>query len=177
MTSANSAHFVQFFNEDERLVETVARFVRDGIEAGSTCVVLATNAHREQIAARLEILGLEPERLAAAYRYISIDADLALQSFMGEDGPDQQRFHHNMGLLLRQAAARGQPVHVFGEMVAILATQGRARAAIRLEELWNELSRYHTFRLFCGYPLAAFEGDVRSRAIVCANHSHVVPAE
>jgi MEDS: MEthanogen/methylotroph, DcmR Sensory domain len=177
MTAAHSAHFVQFFDADEGLIEAVVRFVREGIAAGSTCVVIATNAHREQIAARLEALGLEPERLAAAYRYISIDAHLALQSFMGVDGPDQQRFHHNMGLLLRQAAARGQPVHVFGEMVAILAMQGRARAAILLEELWNELSRYHTFRLFCGYPVAAFESDMRSRAIVCANHSHVVPAE
>ena len=88
--------------------------------------------------------------------------------------PDQQRFHSNVGLLIRQAAARGQPVRIFGEMVAVLATMGRMDAAIRLEELWNELSRQEDFALFCGYPAAAFRSDHRLRSRVCALHDHVI---
>jgi MEDS: MEthanogen/methylotroph, DcmR Sensory domain len=174
MTSAESAHFVQFFDTDARLIETVSSFVRDSLESGCTCVVVATGAHRAAIAARLESLGLDAAAYAAAYRYISVAAALTLQKFMLESGPDPQRFHQNVGLLLRQAAASGRPVHVYGEMVGLLAERGQMAALIRLEELWNELSRYHTFRLFCGYPETPFATDERSRARVCATHAHVV---
>jgi hypothetical protein len=152
----------------------VSSFVRDSLEAGGTCIVVATGAHRAAIAARLTALGLDPAAFAAAYRYISVDAALTLQKFMLESGPDPQRFHQHLGLLLRQAAAGGRPVHVYGEMVGLLAERGQMSAVIRLEELWNELSRYHTFRLFCGYPEAPFAADERSRAQVCATHGHVV---
>jgi len=173
---AHTAHFVQFFDSDEQLVRIVTAFVRRALDTDCTCIVVATRAHRETIAARLESYGLDPAAFAAAYRYISLDAEVSLRSFMDESGLDPQRFHQNMGLLLRQAAARGQPVHIYGEMVGMLASGGRMREAIRLEELWNELSRYHTFNLFCGYPSAAFAGDGRSRAQVCALHSHVMHA-
>jgi hypothetical protein len=168
------AHSAQFFDTDEVLVEAVTAFVRRGLESNCTCIVVATPAHRDAIAARLATLGLDPAAYAAAYRYISLDAELTLTSFMEDAGPDPARFYQNTGLLLRQAAARGQPVHVYGEMVALLASGGRMRAAIRLEELWNELSRYHTFNLFCGYPSAPFEDDDRARAQISALHSHVV---
>jgi MEDS: MEthanogen/methylotroph, DcmR Sensory domain len=174
---AHTAHFVQFFDSDEQLICSVTAFVRRALETNCTCVVVATSAHREAIATRLESSGLDPAALAAAYRYISLDAEVSLRSFMDESGPDAQRFHQHMGLLLRQAAARGQPVHVYGEMVGVLASSGRMQQAIRLEEFWNELSRYHTFTLFCGNPSAPFDGDQRSRTRVCALHSHVVHAQ
>jgi hypothetical protein len=168
------AHSAQFFDSDEALLEAVTAFVRRALEANCTCLVLATPAHRDAIAARLESSGLDPATYAAAYRYISLDAELTLNSFMDDAGPDPARFHQNMGLLLRQAAARGQPVYAYGEMVGLLASGGRMRAAICLEELWNELSRYHTFNLFCGYPSAAFADDERARAQISGLHSHVV---
>jgi hypothetical protein len=173
----HSAHFVQFFDVDEDLIDAVSRFVHEGIEADWTCVVLATSSHRERIATQLQSMGLNPAALAAEYRYIALDADLILLSFMSEDGPDQQRFHQNMGLLMRQAASRGQPVRVFGEMVGILTEDGRAKCAMRLEELWNELSRQQNFTLFCAYPTAPLTNDTRTRTLIRALHSHIVHSE
>jgi KaiC/GvpD/RAD55 family RecA-like ATPase len=173
----HSAHFVQLFDADDALVDAVSRFVHEGIEADWTCVVLATTAHRELIAARLQSMGLDPAALAAEYRYIALDAHLILLSFMSEEGPDQQRFHQNMGLLMRQAASRGQPVRVFGEMVGLLTEEGRAKSAIRLEELWNELSRQQNFTLFCAYPMAPLVNDLRTRTLIRALHTHVVQRE
>ena len=40
---------------------------------------------------------------------------------------------------------------MYGEMVGILWSQGHAVAAMRLEELWNELLRELPFSLLCGY--------------------------
>lgn len=170
-----SAHVVQFFEADDRLVDAVSRFTREGIESGYTCVIVATEAHRERLDAALGPAGLDAEMLSAQYRYISLDAGSMLATFMVEGQPDQERFHRNMGLLIRQAAARGQPVRIFAEMVALLAADGNNAAVVRLEELWNELSRHHNFTLFCGYPTTAFAGDARTRNLICAIHSHVLP--
>jgi hypothetical protein len=173
----HAAHFVQFFEADDRLVRGVSRFLGEGLESSCTCVAVATPEHRAAIADALAARGLDPAALEADYRYIALDASETLAKISVDGAPDGQRFHEVMGLLIRQVAARGQPVRIFGEMVALLAKAGRLDAVIRLEELWNELSRHHSFTLFCTYPLTAFAGDLRSQTLVCAIHGHVVPTE
>ena len=67
----------------------------------------------------------------------------------------------------------------FGEMVALLAAEGSHAAAVLLESLWNDLQRVHTFSLFCGYPLDAFDGRTFAAVFgdICAEHSLVIPGE
>lgn len=172
----HAPHFVQFYADDHRLIDAVSRFVQEGIAIDSTCVVIATAQHQQQIDASLRAAGLNPTALAAEYRYIALDAHLILLSFMSDDGPDQQRFHQNMGLLMRQAASRGQPVRVFGEMVSLLVEDGHVQEAIHLEELWNELSRHQNFTLFCAYKQAVIANDLKTQTLIRAIHSHVLEA-
>jgi signal transduction histidine kinase len=64
-------------------------------------------------------------------------------------------------------------------MVAILWKDGNRDAAIRLEELWNELAKIHPFALFCAYPIrdcASADHEI-DFGHVCAHHSRVIPAE
>jgi len=76
------------------------------------------------------------------------------------------------------AAQRRAPrIVVFGEMVALLWRDGRHEAAVRLEELWNDLARKYDFSLFCAYPVAQMgEGSWEAVHAVCAAHSHAMPA-
>jgi signal transduction histidine kinase len=64
-------------------------------------------------------------------------------------------------------------------MVALLWIEGNADAAIRLEELWNDLARTHAFSLRCAYPMSSFcrgeHGDLLLK--ICAEHSVVIPGE
>jgi hypothetical protein len=169
----DSGHFVRFYDTDAQLAAIAAEFLREGFESGAACVVVATGPHRAGIDAILESHGLNPARLDSEYRYIRLDAREVLASLLTERGLDRRRFHASVGLLLRQVSARGQPVRIFGEMVAILAAEHSLQWAVELEELWNELSRQHTFALLCGYPNALFGGDVvnAERRLICAIHS------
>jgi hypothetical protein len=45
------------------------------------------------------------------------------------------------------------PVHIYGEMVEVLAEEGEFLAAAQLEELWNEVAQ-HWIMLLCGYSSA-----------------------
>ena len=175
MTGAQHAvHFVQFFDADDEFVRAVTSFLATGLEADHTCVCVATAEHHEKIAQWFAAVGIDTEALAASYRYIPLDAEATLESFMNGHRPDRERFHRLVGLLLAQAASRGAPVRIYGEMVTVLALRGLDQAVFELEELWNELSRVHDFTLLCGYPRGALRNDLRDT--ICAIHSNVVCA-
>jgi hypothetical protein len=173
MSTAN--HLVQFFRADDRRISAMGRFVCEGLQAGDTCVVVMTADHRHGIEAQLIAAGLNPNALAAEYRYILLDAEELLATFFNSlTGIDYQRFHRDFGLLIRQAAARGQPVRICGEMVCLLVERDWPAVAIELEELWNELSRQYNFQLFCGYTHSAFTENPRYRKLLHSVHSHVL---
>jgi PAS domain S-box-containing protein len=64
-------------------------------------------------------------------------------------------------------------------MVDLLWRDGAPDAAIRLEELWNDLGRHYTFSLLCAYPLANFykESDSTGFDRVCNAHTAVRSTE
>jgi signal transduction histidine kinase len=68
-------------------------------------------------------------------------------------------------------------VRAYGEMVDILWRDGNTRAAVHLEQLWNEASERHAFVLFCAYSMGHFyrASDAVSCLEVCRAHSHVLP--
>jgi len=70
-------------------------------------------------------------------------------------------------------------LRAYGEMVDVLWRDGNSRAAIRLEELWNEAGKEHSFSLLCAYRMGNFykEGDAARFLEVCRNHTHVIPTE
>ena len=90
-------------------------------------------------------------------------------------------FMEVIGGVISRAAESGRPVRVFGEMVSLLVADGHPAAALRLEELWNDLQAHlaHAFSLFCAYPMDHFGGEAHQELFsdVCAAHSQVVPAE
>ena len=64
-------------------------------------------------------------------------------------------------------------------MVALLWAEGKPEAAIRLEELWNDLARTYSFSLRCAYPITNFNRDEDGEPFlrICAAHSAVIPDE
>jgi PAS domain S-box-containing protein len=92
--------------------------------------------------------------------------------------PDEELFDQVIGRQIAQAVAGGRQLRAFGEMVALLASEGNARAAVRLEDLWNRLREAYGFSLFCAYPLSGLgplsEEEFHS---ICGAHSRVLPAE
>lgn len=174
-TMSKSAHIVQFFRSDVEYVRAAGHFLQEGLMAGETCVAVATADHHRQLDEYLFAAGLNAAALAAEYRYIPLQAEQMLPTFFDvSTGIDRERFHRQFNQLISQAAARGQPVRLFGEMVSLLADQGRPTTAIELEELWNELSRQHSFSLFCSYKVSPFTENPRYRKLLHSIHSHVV---
>ena len=174
---ARADHFVYFYDNDEVLLDALSGYIGPGLLAGEVCIVIATEPHRNGLEARLQRSGIELPSIVSTNQYIALEGEPTLATFMVDGEPDPRRFATVIGTLLERATAGGRPVRAFGEMVALLWTQGKRTAAARLEELWNDLGEKHRFSLFCAYPMSGFEHatDTSSFSEICSKHSEVIP--
>ncbi len=180
-SARESAHLVQFYEADSFLLEALSRLIGDSLVAGDSGVVIATKAHRDGLEEALCTRGLDPDALRKQGRYIALDAADTLASFMMDDFPDEERFRNVIADVIKRALEKSESRHVcvYGEMVALLFAEGKGDALLRLEELWNALGKELPFSLCCGYPFKQFSNrpDEPLFLKICAEHSHVVPAE
>jgi len=174
-------HRVQFYEDESFLVRSVAQHLSGTLRDGGSAIVLATPSHRAKILQELTRLEISADALIK--RLIAVDAGEALSKFMVEGAPDPVRFKTVVYELLHTAknSARSSviPISAFGEMVAVLWSEGKRAAAVQLEELWNDFIRSHSLSLLCAYPIAQFSSteDQHLFSQICAQHSSVVPTE
>lgn len=174
-------HVVQFYEADSFLLDALEAYVHSGLDAGDVCLVVATGAHRAGLDDRLKTAGMDVDAARQNCTYLWLDAGKTLAKLLLDGWPDPQRFTQVVGRQVLRAMRHKRHVRVFGEMVALLWAEGSRAAAIRLEELWNQLQRSAPapFTLFCGYALpgCAGEANTESFAAVCQQHSQVLPSE
>jgi PAS domain S-box-containing protein len=176
-------HSVQFYEDDDFLLDGLSRFVGAALLSGNSALVVATGSHREGLAQRFSERGLDLTPAISQGRYVSLDASETLSKFMLGGRPDRMLFSRMVGDLIRKLGAAAQTEHprvaAFGEMVAVLGAEGKWDAAIQLEKLWNELAQTHSFKLHCAYPIHFFSQEKDSEVLqtVCWEHSHAVPTE
>jgi signal transduction histidine kinase len=177
----HASHIVRYYERDEPLVSEIGQFVAAGLAAGRPAIVIATPAHRDALERRLNAqrIGISDARRDG--RYVPLDAAKTLARITSDGSPDPVKFGEVIGGIVGQAGALSPAGHVvaFGEMVALLWAEGQRDAAIRLEELWNELAKSHSFALLCAYPIAAFgaHADGAQFASVSGLHGEVRPTE
>ena len=176
---ALNAHTVQFYEGEGYLLDSLTNYIGSALHADGAGIVIATPQHRDGVAQRLSARGLDVAAAGAQGRYVALDARDTLNILMVNNWPDPVRFDDTIGRLIAKTRERAPTIHAFGEMVALLWAEGNPDAAIRLEELWDELRTRHTFSLLCAYPIEAFHDTSHAKLFddMTARHSSVIPAE
>ncbi len=159
---------------------SAAGFLAEGIAAGQPALAFATPARREGMRDWLRERGLDVDYLERESRLSILDARATLASFMSGDMPDLRKFNHSVRTAVERmsAANPGSEIRAFAEMVGLLWQDGNMRAAIRLEELWNELAATYPLHMLCSYV----GGDVVTahglpdREQLCRLHTHSLVA-
>ena len=174
-----SPHNVGFYPDDASLVDGFAHFVEAALRGGKTVIVIATESHQTSLLERLRADSVDVDAAVEQGSYIPLNAADTLSTIMVNDVPDPARFMEEAGHLLAAAVhsanGRHPRVAVCGECDPPLSTLGDGEAAIRLEQLWNEVAARYEVEILCGYPLDGFQGD-KGRDIlerICAEHSAV----
>ena len=179
MEMGDKEHFVQFYEADGFLLNSLSGFIGKAIKSGDGAVVVATKAHRDGLDELMLANGLDVISAKARGRYIALDAAETLSQVMVGGTPERQRFNQVIGSAIAGVTDGRSRTRAFGEMVGLLWSQGNYAAAIRLEEFWNELQKVRSFSLFCAYPIKEFGGErfVEPHNSICSLHSRVIPAE
>jgi len=180
-----TGHAVQFYEHDGTLADQLASYVGTALVCGDGAIVVGTDKRRSDLRARLLSRGLNPGIAMREGRYVSLDAADALRQIVAPNGwPDPTLFRDLVGRTVDRiidAVGSERPrIAAFGEMVALLCSAGDYAAAVRLEQLWNELASTHAFSLICAYPMSLFKHDTTAAARfmkICALHSHVFSAD
>jgi len=98
---------------------------------------------------------------------------------MVNDMPDSTRFFPLVdGLIEAAAKAARQQQHgvvACGEATSLLWAEGKADAAIRVEQLWDEVGKTFGVDILRGYALSTFHGEEDEHVFqsICAEHSAV----
>jgi PAS domain S-box-containing protein len=172
-------HFVQFYEDDAFLFDSVGEFIGSGLGGGHGALVLATAAHIEVLEERLQKQGIDVAAVKASGQLVLIEAATALAEFMVNDLPDPKRFRTVIGEKVEKLSANRRSLRAFGEMVALLWEEGNREGALQLEQLWNEMATSHSFALFCAYPMRCFQKEAQSESFfhICQQHTRVIPSE
>jgi DNA-binding NarL/FixJ family response regulator len=172
-------HEVQFYANDASFLDGAAPLIISALEAGDAAIFIGTEPQRASLLRKLREHGVAIRTAMNQGSYLALDTAETLASFMANDMPDPVRFVKVVTSLIvtaSKAAMRDQPrVLVCGECPSLLWAQGKSDAAMRLEELWDEMARTYGVDVLCGYHLATFYREDASRIFqkVCELHSAV----
>ena len=162
----HDGHVVQLYTDDGFLIDVLSRFIGGALAVGDAAVVLATASHRGELERRLSARGLDIAKASLQGRYVAVDAKETLTRLMVDGSIDETRFNDILGGVLKRArtAIHGKDcrIAVFGELVALLWAEGRPQEAIRVEELWNDLAKTHSFSLLCADSPTHPSADART---------------
>jgi hypothetical protein len=172
-------HNVQFYSDDSLLIDGFILFLWAALKTGNPAVFIGTASHRKTLLERLHAESPDIRTAIRQGKYVALDAVEFLSNFMVNDMPDPGWFLKVVGDLIVAAGkgANGEHLRVAacGESASMLWAQGKADAAIRLEELWNEIAKTYEVDILCGYPLESLrrEEDSYTFRRICEEHSAV----
>jgi hypothetical protein len=99
---------------------------------------------------------------------------------MTDGMPDRAAFIEAITTVLDRVRAGGYPrIRLYGEMVNLLWHDDACDAAIKLEELWNELLSKQGLPLLCAYRIDNFDRQAHRGPLarISATHSHLIPVD
>jgi DNA-binding NarL/FixJ family response regulator len=176
---APRCHEVLFYADEAVFVDSFVRFIAAALEAGDVAIVLVTETHRDVLDQRLKAQGLDIDAALREGTYLPLDVAETLSTFMINDMPDSSRFVKFRDDLIRRAAKAGKREHprivACGECAPHLLREGKADAAIRVEQLWDQLVTKYAVDTLCAYPPNSFHGEQDQHVFqsICAEHSAI----
>ena len=177
---ARRRHEVLFYSDDTVLLDSFTCFIATALKADTAAIVVATKSHRDSLLQRLKAECVDAVGAIQQGAYIPLDVGDALSTIMVNDLPDPARLFVGIGGLIETAAkaskAKQRQVAMCGEAGALLQAKGQANAAIRLEQLCDEMTKTHEVDFLCAYPLSIFHGEEGQHVFqsICAEHSAVL---
>jgi PAS domain S-box-containing protein len=169
----SNEHIAEIGPHETVLAESLRTFTTHGLSQGETVLLVLISSHREPLVQQLNADGLDVASLQHGGRLVLRDAAELVRGFMLDGMPDATIFRRSIDELVATltSTGRNRKVRVFSEMADLLWRSNPA-AAIRLEQLWNDVIERSQLFAFCAY--SASHVYERFPAALRTPHSHII---
>ena len=151
-------HIVYPYADRDLLAQAVCLYASAGLRKDEAVILIVRRDNCPAITGGLWQQGFDLQSLQRTGQLNCMLAEDVLPRFMVDGMPDEEKFKALAdGWIGRARASTGSDqkvpiIRAFGEMVCLLWNLN-LRAAARLEELWGNLIKAHSFSLMCSYEL------------------------
>jgi DNA-binding NarL/FixJ family response regulator len=156
-------HEIGVYSDEELLLASVTAFAVTAFRAGKSVIVAFAEFRRQQFERGLSEEGVDIALATREGRYVSLDPDAMLAQFMVDDWPDEDRFWKGVATLVIGSAmvAKGDPprVAVTGDGAEVVLRNYGRDAAIRFEQMWDDVAHAYNIDVLCLYPVHAARHD------------------
>ena len=152
---------LQFYDDLAPLVTELGRAMCVALDQGHAVLCAVSDSTRVLLEEQLVKRGIDVSEARSCGQYVYLDAVNVLSEVTRKDGPDRLRFADVVGCEVESLVNEYPGVWMYGELAAILWTQGHERGAIEIDRLWAALAE--------AWPIvvcAAFGVEAMSRPIV-----------
>jgi CheY-like chemotaxis protein len=173
LANDSGGHAALLYTSDSALVDAAGSLVGSALGRGDMVLTVTRPSIRAGIAKRLERLALNVAAMRAEGRYLEQDSAEALSLFMPAGQFDGTRFTGLVEDLERlRLATTGSRLTLLGEIAAPPCQDGDHDTTLRIERLWNRLTRPLPILGVCCYPLTCFHRDRGPELFphLCAEH-------
>jgi hypothetical protein len=176
-----SEHLIQFYTDDDLLLQSLQRYVGGALGSGDSAVVIASASHRRELAKRLKWCGINLQLAQACGRYQEVDAETVIAAL--ESSHAAQSFEQLVGTVMLRAIDASPldqfRVVVYGEAAGLMWARNRPEIALQLEDLWNDSVAADQYTMLCGYPICSLPArrNFERFNALCSAHSAVVSSD
>jgi len=169
-------HEAGFYADESSLLDDYVRFAEAALDAGNGLIIVVASSRRDQLYQRLQADGVDIDRITRERRCLWLDVPAVLSSFMAGGRIDEARFWNGVGALILEAARGSRPdpprVSACGDCASTLLQEGLVDAAIRLEQLWDDVARTYNVDIFCPYSSHGLRCDDESQVFCDLRAAH-----
>jgi hypothetical protein len=146
---------LHFYDEVEPLVSELGRAMCVALDQGHAVLCAVSDSTRLMLEEQLVKRGIDVSDARARGQYVYLDAVDVLSEIAYKGKPDRTRFADTVGCEVENLINEYPGVWMYGELAAIMWTQGHERGAIEIDRLWASLAESEPVVLCVAFPVEA----------------------
>jgi len=158
--ATGTAISLQFYEAVAPLVHELGRAMTVALDQGHAAMLVVTDATRQMLEEQLVRRGIDVDASQRRGQYVYLDGLRTLEKCTVGGMPEPARFQELVERPVERLVREYRRVWMYGELPAILWTQGHERGAVEVHELWTACADAQPVVLCTAFPVEAMSWPI-----------------
>jgi hypothetical protein len=156
---------LQFYDAVAPLVNELGRAMAVALDQGHAALLVVTDATRRMLEDQLMKRGIDAAASRRLGQYVYLDGVRTLSKIAIGGDPDPERFHEIVGRPVERLVRQYPGLWMYGELAAIMWTEGHERGALEVDKLWASFAEEQPVVLCVAFPVEAMSWPIVADAL------------